>query len=164
MAIDRNIRILAHRFMNRSDQTDHVIDGAIAKRSIVRIGTFCAGHVQIELQRGKSFRFLLESLTAIIIGRRWNSVAGVAIVVSGGVALSFLLPRCWTGTHHLLQTLQRFASMAIGIDADFISKLASQQPIDGYVEPLAEHIPKGSLDAADRVVDNASDRTGARGG
>lgn len=50
--------------------------------------------------------------------------------------------------------------MAIGIDADSITKLSSQQPINRHIQPLAEQIPKRGFYAADRIVDNARNRTG----
>ena len=54
--------------------------------------------------------------------------------------------------------------MTIGINANSISKLAAQQAIDRYIEPLAEDIPERRLHTADRVIDNSGDRSGAGGG
>src|SRR5208337_4868026 len=68
------------------------------------------------------------------------------------------------GAQHFVQAFESFASVTIGINADLVAELSSQQTIHWYFKPLAKHIPERGFDAADRVVDNAGNRTGAGSG
>src|SRR3979490_102598 len=129
---------------------------------MVRIETLCARHIQIKLQCGESLRSLCQSLAAIVVGRSRGIFAGLAKVISCWARRTYRFPLHRARTQHFVQTLEGFSPVAIGIDADSVSKLPSQQTINGYTEPLAKHIPERGFDAADRVVDDPRHRTGAR--
>ena len=45
--------------------------------------------------------------------------------------------------------------MAVSIYANFVAKLSAEQPIDGYVQPLAEHVPESGFNSADGVVNDS---------
>src|ERR1700728_2589732 len=124
MAIDCDVGVLAHRLIHRAYQAHHVIDSTIAQASMVRIGAFGAGHIQIDLQSAESLRFFLESLAPIVLRRGSRLFAGMAKIISCLVGRALWLPRGWPRTQHLIQTLECFAAVAIGIDAHSIAKLA----------------------------------------
>jgi hypothetical protein len=64
----------------------------MAEHSTVSIGAFCARHIEIKLQGGKSFGSFLESLATIVIGGRRGICAGLAEVISGSVLGIFRRP------------------------------------------------------------------------
>src|SRR5271156_882611 len=121
MAVDRNVGIFAYGVVHRTNQTHHVIDGAIAKRSIMRIGALRAGHVEVELQSGESLRSFLQSLAAIVVGRSSGVFASLGEIILRNICRAFCLPRRGAGTQYFVQALKCLASMAIGVDANSVT-------------------------------------------
>src|ERR1700683_2850563 len=54
--------------------------------------------------------------------------------------------------------------MTIGVNANSIPKLSSQQAVNRDPERLSENIPKRGFNAADRVINDAGNRASPGGG
>src|SRR5208283_867589 len=126
----------------------------------------CGSEPNVPGTSRSNFRAVNPSALFSSARRRYSSgidgfFARFAVVIPCGVRGALCVPRRSAGTQHFVQRLQGFAAVAIGIDADFIAKLSSQQAIDGYIERLAQYIPERRFDAANRVIDNARNRPGA---
>src|ERR1700677_1816103 len=128
----------------------------------MRIGALRAGYVEVELQSGESLRSFLESLAAIVVGRSGGIFASCAEIILRNICQASCLPWRGAGTQYFVQALKRLASVAIGVDANPVTKLSSQQTINGHTEPLTEDVPKRSFYTTDSVIDNARYRTCAR--
>jgi hypothetical protein len=66
------------------------------------------------------------------------------------------------GPQNFIQTLQRLAAVAVGVDANLVAELSTEQPVNGGVEPVSKKVPERGFNPADGVVDDS--RNGTRAG